>query len=294
MRLRHLEVFNAIMDVGSITAAGAALGVSQSSVSKVLQHFELQLGWNLFERKAGKLSPTPEARRLYQDSEKLINHLKTVRRLAATFPRQGGVVRVVATPSLAAALLPAALTGWRNHHQGERCEISTFHTADMVSRILLGEADFGLSLHNPCKEGIQARQLAEHHMLVAAPPGTWPDEQLSMPLAIADFGEQVIGIAATDPLGALVQAVIDTHECAWQCVTVAQTHQLAVAMVASGHGVALVDPFTAKSMPVQTRPSSPAVPVNLWLLSRDEAELSGPAKLLVDAVAACARSACAQ
>ena len=293
MRLRHLEVFNAIMDVGSITAAGAALGVSQSSVSKVLQHFEMQLGWNLFERKAGKLSPTPEARRLYQDSEKLIVRLKTVRRLAATFARQAGaVVRVVATPSLAAALLPTALTAWRKKNPGERCEISTFHTADMVSRIVLGEADFGLSLHNPCKEGIHARLLAEHHMLVAAPLGTWSDEQCRSPLAIDGFGERIIGIAATDPLGALVQAVVDTHECAWHCVTVAQTHQLAAAMAAAGHGLALVDPFTARSMAVQTRASLPAVPVSLWLLSRGEAELTGPAQGLVEAISACARSSC--
>ncbi|MES2899908.1 MAG: LysR family transcriptional regulator [Pseudomonadota bacterium] len=294
MRLRHLEVFNAIMDVGSITAAGAALGISQSSVSKVLQHFEMQLGWSLFERQAGKLSPTPEARRLYRDSEKLVAHLKTVRRLAATFSRGvDSAVRVVATPSLAQALLPAAVTAWRRRHPGERCEISTFHTVDMVSRLMLGEADFGLTLDNPCRDGICARLLLEHHMLVAAPPGTWSEAECSTPLPIDELGQQVVGIATTDSLGALVQGVVDARECEWHCVSVAQTHLLAAALAAAGHGLALVDPFTASAMPVQTRRSQPSIPVGLWLLTREESKLSPAAQLLVDAVGSHARTCAA-
>ncbi|UUZ51586.1 LysR family transcriptional regulator [Massilia sp. B-10] len=52
MRLRHIEVFHAIMQVGTISGAAQVLHISQLTVTKVLQHAELQLGMPLFERGA--------------------------------------------------------------------------------------------------------------------------------------------------------------------------------------------------------------------------------------------------
>ena len=62
MRLRHIEVFHAIMQAGTISGAAQLLHISQPAVTKVLQHCELQLGMALFDRVRGKLYPTPEAR----------------------------------------------------------------------------------------------------------------------------------------------------------------------------------------------------------------------------------------
>ena len=50
MRLRHIEVFYAVYTTGSITNAAMILYVSQPSVSKVLGHAEMQLGFQLFVR----------------------------------------------------------------------------------------------------------------------------------------------------------------------------------------------------------------------------------------------------
>ena len=61
MRLRHIEIFHAIYTTGSITNAAKILHVSQPSVSKVLSHAEMQLGFKLFERVKGRLVPTEEA-----------------------------------------------------------------------------------------------------------------------------------------------------------------------------------------------------------------------------------------
>ena len=43
MRLRHIEVFQAIRQTGSVSAAAQLLHVSQPAVSKVLQHAEQRL-----------------------------------------------------------------------------------------------------------------------------------------------------------------------------------------------------------------------------------------------------------
>ncbi len=71
MKLRHIEVFQAIRQAGSVSGAAQLLHVSQPAVSKVLQHAEQQLGFPLFLRVRGKLLATPEALELEREVAKL-------------------------------------------------------------------------------------------------------------------------------------------------------------------------------------------------------------------------------
>ena len=56
MRLRHIEVFNAVMQTGSVSAAARLINVTQPAVSRTLQHAELQMGFALFQRARGRLA----------------------------------------------------------------------------------------------------------------------------------------------------------------------------------------------------------------------------------------------
>jgi molybdenum-dependent DNA-binding transcriptional regulator ModE len=55
MNLRHIEIFHAVYVNGSVSAAARALNVSQPSVSKTLRHAESLLGFELFQRNAGRM-----------------------------------------------------------------------------------------------------------------------------------------------------------------------------------------------------------------------------------------------
>lgn len=293
MHLRHVEVFHAIMQVGTIKGAARTLGTSQSRVINVLDHLEIQLGWNLFERHTGKLQPTPEARSLYRAMEPLVAQINVVRRVAAAFgERAVDTVRVVATPSVAGALLPKSISLWQQRFPALRCSVATQHTADIVTRLLLGEADFGLSLQNPRNAGVSASILSTRPMMAAAPPGTWTRQQCATAVPLAELGDTMVGLAAGDPLGALVQNALDAYEVIISSVTVAQTHQQAAALVAAGHGVALIDPFTAAAAAttIQTRPCIPLMPVELFLLAPKDAPLSTASASLVEEIGRAARS----
>ena len=101
MRLRHIEIFQAIRQTGSISGAAQLLHVSQPAVTKVLQHAELQLGFPLFLRVRGKLQPTPEALELEREVDKVSESLQGVRRLAQNLRRAPGhSLRIGATPAL--------------------------------------------------------------------------------------------------------------------------------------------------------------------------------------------------
>ena len=89
MRLRHIEVFNAVMLTGSVSAAARLINVTQPAVSRILAHAELQLGFPLFHRLKGKLVPTTEAQTLYPHIERLFTQLDDVQRLANSLKGAG-------------------------------------------------------------------------------------------------------------------------------------------------------------------------------------------------------------
>lgn len=73
MRLRHIEVFQAVLQAGSVSGAARLLNVSQPNVSRVLNHAEQQLGFALFERSPQGLIVTPEGRRLMPEIDALFS-----------------------------------------------------------------------------------------------------------------------------------------------------------------------------------------------------------------------------
>src|SRR3546814_1206589 len=86
---RMMEAFNAVMEAGSVSAAARCLGVSQPAVSRLLKQFEDDLGFPLFHRAKGKLTPTPEAHRLSVDVGNALDGIDRVRRSAEDVRRPG-------------------------------------------------------------------------------------------------------------------------------------------------------------------------------------------------------------
>lgn len=292
MRLRHIEVFHAIMQVGTISGAAQVLHISQPAVTKVLQHCELQLGMPLFERVRGKLYPKPEAHRLFAETEKLNRDLQGIRRLAASLKgRAVETIRLVSTPTLAVSVLPQAMSEWRREFPTTRCELATHHTSEIVNMLRLGEADFALSLQDPRHPGIIAEPIAHGAMTVIAPSGTWRDDELGVPLSPAGLQGELIGYADNDPLGELVVSACEAQGIHPVFHTVVQTYQIARSLVEAGGGMAVVDPFTAASSTrIQRRPLEPAVGIHLYLLTAGHSPLSHGARQLTASVAQAARA----
>ena len=293
MRLRHIEVFHAIMQAGTISGAAQVLHISQPAVTKVLQHAELQLGMPLFERVRGKLYPRPEAHRLFVETEKLHRELASIRRLAASLKgRSVETVRLVSTPTIAMSVLPGAMTLWRRDFPHTRCELATHHTSEIVTTLRLGEADLALSLQDPRHPGIEAEPIASGVMTVLAPRGTWPDAECGEPLGAAGLSGELIGHADNDPLGDLVVAACEAQGVHPVFHTVVQTYQIARSLVEAGNGMAVVDPFTASAAQdakVQRRPLAPGIEVQLYLLTASQAPLSHGARQLANNIGEAAR-----
>ncbi len=71
-QLKHMRIFVAIADEGSLTAAAQALETSQPSVVRGLAHLEAHLGVRLFNRSTRRIALTDEGRRYLADCRQVI------------------------------------------------------------------------------------------------------------------------------------------------------------------------------------------------------------------------------
>lgn len=247
MRLRHIEIFQAIRQTGSVSGAAQLLHVSQPAVSKVLQHAEQQLGFPLFLRVRGKLQATPEALELEREVDKVTESLQGVRRLAQSLRREPGhSVRIGAIPALALSLLPPAINEWTQRYPDIVCELSSAHSRELMQNLLMREVDVALTLQPPDHPGLKAQPLACGVLVALAPLGYWTDDALGQPLPLIELaGAPLIGLSSADPLAARLDSYLEAVDPPPRVRIAVQTYSLARAMVESGAGLAVIDPFTA-------------------------------------------------
>ncbi len=251
MRLRHIEVFNAVMLTGSVSAAARMINVTQPAVSRTLQHAELQLGFQLFQRVGGRLKPTVEAQVLYPHIEKLFSQLDEVQRLSASLKagRGKGELRVLTVLALSYEVFPRAMRLFREKHPTVVVHHEALHSPQIVSSLVLQEADVGYVFSAVSHPALAQEQLARRHVVCVVPKGLLPAKQVKAgTITLAHLSKlPVIALDGQDPLGTLLaHAVRDSGAGLHEVMTV-QTYHVALALAHHGVGVAMVEGCTAAS-----------------------------------------------
>lgn len=251
MRLRHIEVFNAVMQTGSVSAAARLINVTQPAVSRTLQHAELQLGFALFQRAKGRLTPTNEALALFPHIEKLFEQLDEVQRLAANL-RHGQAadrLQVLTVFALSSSVLPRAVAGFRQKYPDVQVHVQALHTPQVVSALLLQEADVGYVISSVGQPVLEHETLAEVDMHCIIPKGLLPPKRTRVAgMELADLIDlPVVALDGKDPLGMRINQACREHGVGLSPVVTVQTYHAALAMAEYGLGVAIVDGCTASA-----------------------------------------------
>ncbi|WP_313077393.1 LysR substrate-binding domain-containing protein [Melaminivora sp.] len=297
MRLRHIEVFNAVMLTGSVSAAARLINVTQPAVSRILAHAELQLGFALFQRTRGRLVPTREAQILHPHVEQLFAQLGDVQRLAARLRQEErkDELRILTVFALSFEVLPRALRAFRAQYPGVAVTIDALHSPQIVAALVRQEADLGFVFTGVAHPSLAQEHLADGAMLCVAPRGLLaPDVLARGSVQLADLDQlPFVQLAASDPVGTMVDHACREAGARPQVLYTVQTYHAALALAQHGQAVALIDACTAASADrgkVDVLPLLPriAVPVHSLRLAQ------GPGSLLADAMARCMREALAQ
>ncbi len=284
MRLRELEIFNALMRAGTTIAAAEALGVSQPGVSKAIKHLESQVGVPLFTRLRGRLCPTPEAQLLYRHVHNVFARLETVNRVARDL-RGGrdGVVSVAATPTVANSILAFAVARYRSRQPRRQVIFRSLTSHEVAQRVGNGEADFGI-VHSPVDGAGLGFETLLTTEIACIMPADHPLSRLRI-VAPADIvPHPLVSYRPGTRIGSAIQAAF--RDCGVDKEIDVQTSLSTTAcmIVRQGGGVALTDPFATVHPPAHDlvlRPFRPRVPVHLQLVFARDTPRSRTAEQLV-------------
>ena len=154
-----IRSFLAVIEEGSLLAAAKRLRSSQPTLGRHMALLEQQLGLSLFERTGRGLTPNAAALGLAERARAMADNAAAIG-LAAS--GQGdlpsGTVRITASQTVAAYLLPPLLRDMRQELPGIAIEVVS---SNAVSNLLRREADIAIRMVRPNQATLVARKIAE-------------------------------------------------------------------------------------------------------------------------------------
>lgn len=285
MRLRHIEVFQAVYTCGSITAAAKMLNVSQPSVSKVLAHAEQQLGFALFDRQKGKIIPTQEAEKLIHHVADVYNNISELRRTSENLRASDtGQIRLAMIPSIGVQLAPSAIASYLAQYPDTYFEIETLHLHQILRALKEFRVDVGMVFDPPDTPGITIDRFGTGKFVLLSHKSE--DFGTGARLSLEDIADKdFINLNTRSPLGRLLENHIKTSGVSLRSVAKVETHSIAAALVANGAGITIVDEFTARSMhgnDVKHWPLEPELQFGVAMLSKEDEPLSIATQRFID------------
>jgi DNA-binding transcriptional LysR family regulator len=176
MDTRTLRTFCEAARLGSVTAAAAALGYTQSAASRHLAVLEGEVGAPLFDRHARGVELTEHGQAFLPHAQALLERLDTAHRaLHALDEMEIGRLRVGAFPTAVAALIPPALAEFQASHPAVSLSLVEGTTGKLLTRLLDGLADVAVISAFPGQplddEQFQLTHLMDDAMLIGMQRG---------------------------------------------------------------------------------------------------------------------------
>lgn len=155
-----LKSFCAVADLGSLTAAAGALGISQPTLSRQMAELEALAGVALFERLPRGLRLTEAGGALVVPARRMLAAAQSAS-LAATGQNRelAGTVRITASEVMSAFVLPPILAGLRAAFPAIQIELVA---SNRVDNLLEREADIAVRMVRPVQGGLVAKKIADY------------------------------------------------------------------------------------------------------------------------------------
>ena len=161
LKLRYLEVFNALIEAGSVSRAATRLNLSQPAVSIALGKLEAELGFRLFHRDRGFFAPTSEAQLLHQEVQMGLAALNRVTQRASEI-RSGatGAVTIATNGAMSYNFLPRLIAEFQRDYPETYVELRVHSSRRIADWVASRQIDIGLIDMPVPVAGLQSQEFA--------------------------------------------------------------------------------------------------------------------------------------
>jgi DNA-binding transcriptional LysR family regulator len=244
LTMRQLETLVAVAEAGSFGEAAARLGISQPSLSETIKRVEEELGLRVFERTTRSLALTPDGEHAVAVAREAVRDFRlALETIADRTQGRRGRLTVAALPSVACAVMPAAIQAFRQRFPGIEVRVHDVLHERAVDMVLDGVADLALSIRPALRPELRFDELggdAMHlvcradHALARHREVRWRD------LAAFPF----VALAGTSSVRRLTDAALIACDLTLEPAFTVEQIPCAAALVEAGLGVTALPALT--------------------------------------------------
>lgn len=172
MNLNQLKIFYLASKLGSLSAAGAELNITQPAVTKAIQRIEDYYEIKLINRFGKKMALTDAGEVLYDVAEKIFELEKRAEESIRDFQQQKrGHIRIHASESFGAYYLPHIMNPFIKANPNIRVSASILPTELVAENTANLENDLGFISFPLKNEKLLIRSIIEDRLEIIVPPG---------------------------------------------------------------------------------------------------------------------------
>lgn len=142
MTIQQMEYIVAVNQHRHFVTASERCGVTQPTLSTMIQRLEEELGAKIFDRSKQPIEPTPIGVRIIQQAERSLLEIKKIKEMVVNeIGTLSGVLRVGIIPTLAPYLLPDFLRLFPKDYPNIDFSVAEMRTQTAIGEILKGNID---------------------------------------------------------------------------------------------------------------------------------------------------------
>jgi len=166
-RARALEIFAAVMNEGSFSAAGRRLGLTPSAVARSIDRIEARLGVRLLLRSTRALTPTAEGSAYLSTARRILGDLDDAEQQIADQGAPRGRLRISAALSHGRLRVVPLLGEFARLYPHILVD---FSLSDAIVDVAAGQADIAIRFGQLADSMLTARKLGESRRVIVAAP----------------------------------------------------------------------------------------------------------------------------
>jgi DNA-binding transcriptional LysR family regulator len=166
--LTAYTAFARAYELGSFSAVGRELGLTQSTVSKHIAGLEAELGVQLFARTTRKLNPTLEAERLYEGVQHLLDAADAIHSsVGSARAEPTGLLRITLPDSYGRAVVMPRVARFLSRYPRVRLDV---RLTDQSVNLIEEGLELGVRIGDLSSSTLVARSIGiAEHLVVATP-----------------------------------------------------------------------------------------------------------------------------
>lgn len=279
LKLRHLAVFHAVMEEGSISKAAERMGLTQPAVSIALAKFEEMLGYSLFIRSKGYFVPKPEAKQLLADAELAILAFERFASRAQLIGEGAeGLVRVGSIGSTAMNFFPDVIADFAAERDQVEIQLQVRSSSQISYLVGNGQTDIGIIEAPAAGQSIEAVNYEIPCVCILQEGDPLASEPVITPEHLAN--RRLLSVSEDHLLDRKLRNAFVEARVPWRTEIRSYFFAITRHLVAKGAGVAVVDAINGcadLNDGVVWRPFEPRLTFELAVITRTDALLQAPA-----------------